>query len=119
MAFSIRPRSKEEIYTVTSYRADKLNVIAELYDYLTTNYRNVDRPLILNDANGGNKVKVHPEIGQVSNLTEEQLKSRARTTLKIEYAARMAMNSGVSTKNLPQVCPVFTLLHVTWAVTAT
>ena len=85
MAYTIRPRSKEEIYTVTSYKADKLNVIAELYDYLTTNYRNVDRPLILKDSNGGNAVKVHPEIGQVSNLTAEQLRSRARTTLKIEY----------------------------------
>lgn len=85
MAFSIRPRSKEEIYTVTSYKADKLNAIAELYDYLTTNYRNVDRPLILNDANGGNKVKVHPEIAQVTNFTEAQLKSRARTPLTIAY----------------------------------
>ena len=85
MAFSIRPSSVQEIYQVSSYKADKIGLIASLYEYLTTNYRNVDRPLILNDANGGNKVKVHPEIAQVTNFTEEQLKARARTPLTIAY----------------------------------
>ena len=85
MAFSIRPRSRQEIYQVTSYKTEKIGMIADLYDYLTTNYRNVDRPLILNDANGGNKVKVHPEIAQVSNLSEAELKSRARTSLTLAY----------------------------------
>ena len=85
MAFSIRPKDRQEIFKVTSYKADKLNAIADLYDFLTDQYPRVDRPLILNDSNGGNKVKVPPEIAQTSNLTETQLKSRARTSLTIAY----------------------------------
>ena len=85
MAFSIRPKDRQEIFKVTSYKADKLNAIADLYDFLTDQYPRVDRPLILNDSNGGNKVKVHPEIAQTSNLTETQLKSRAKTSLTIAY----------------------------------
>jgi hypothetical protein len=85
MAYSIRPRNRQEIYQISSYRADKINLIAELYDYLTTNYREVDRPLILNDSNGGNKVKVHPEVAQLSNLNENQLRTAAHTSLTIAY----------------------------------
>lgn len=99
MAYSIRPRNKQEIYSITSYAANKINLIADLYDYLTTNYSDVDRPLILNDANGGNKVKVHPEVAQLSNLSEERLKSAANTSLTIAYgvgsgAGRARYNMG-------------------------
>lgn len=85
MAYSIRPRDKDEIYQVTSYKADKIGLIVELYEYLTSKYRNVDRPLILNDARGGNEVKVHPEIAQASGLSERDLERNSRTTLKIRY----------------------------------
>jgi hypothetical protein len=57
-----------------AYAPTKHAAIETLYNYLISNYSEVSNPLILNDSNGGNAVKVHPSILQndsrldVSNL---------------------------------------------------
>jgi hypothetical protein len=65
MAYSIRPTSAAQLSrSLGAYAPTKHADILSLYSYLTRTYSGVSNPLILNDRNGGNAVKVHPAVLQ-------------------------------------------------------
>ena len=82
------------------YATVKLNSIVNLYNYLTSEYPSVDRPLLLEAASGkgGNTVKVLPTIysqdTRLSSLSKDAAKRRlqnlADTTLTIKFGVGSA-----------------------------
>ena len=98
MAYSQRPESPEEVIRMASsggYKPEKVDQISALYDYLRSNYRNIERPLLLQNTGGKNEVKVLPSILTADSTLDIADKTASGRTLARRAGVSLSIKFGI------------------------